>query len=229
MKPTFKTNCSIHGIDADAFLNGSCRKCDEEENKKVEAELANKIFISNQHKANIPARFLSASFDNFVTINSEQNYIKSQLANFNLDANILLLGKTGVGKTHLAIAVLNKMISQGISCYYSKFYKLSHYKIKQPNEFERIIISKLLVIDEFGVEDSEYKSTVLFEVIDERYDRGFSTILISNKKADEVKRNISHATYSRIKECCYIYQFPFDDYRLKKQYDDFQTKRAGGE
>ena len=51
MKPTFKTNCSVHGADADAFLNGSCRHCDYEEKEKLESELAKKRFNNNQHQS----------------------------------------------------------------------------------------------------------------------------------------------------------------------------------
>ena len=101
--------------------------------------------------------------------------------------NIVLLGPSGVGKTHLAIALAYKTILSGIKTRFISaadlMLQLSVAKKqgKLKSYLQRAVIApKLLVIDEIGyLPFGREEANVFFNVIAKRYERG-SLILTSN-------------------------------------------------
>ena len=228
------TPCEIHG-NQNMFINGRCGVCIEIETHKKNEIIITDIHKKMQHNAGIPQRFRDSTFDNYICDTNEQQRIKTTLMNFEFDKNLLFLGNTGTGKTHLANSLLNKKIKNKkftneelddikknpkfnptTSYYYVKFYNLMDLKIKKFDTFKKMINSKFLIIDEVGTSDSENKNNLLFEIIDERYDNLKHTMLISNLSQDGLKAIISPATYSRIKENFIIFDVGWEDYRLRK-------------
>lgn len=101
--------------------------------------------------------------------------------------NILLVGASGVGKTHLATAIGLKATEHRIK---TKFIsasdltiQLSSAKImgKLDSYFKRVIhTTKLLIIDEFGyLKLNEEQANLFFEVVNRSYEQG-SIIITSN-------------------------------------------------
>ena len=126
-----------------------------------------------------------------------------------------MFGKTGNAKTHLAIACLIKFLHKSHGGYYQKFYKLIDIKLEDKERFCEIINSKLLIIDEL-CEITEYKSQLLFEIVDERYDNQLPTIFITNRSIEDIRNFMTDATLSRIKECYTHLNFNGND----KRYED---------
>jgi DNA replication protein DnaC len=101
--------------------------------------------------------------------------------------NIVLLGPTGVGKTHLAIALAYKTILSGIKTRFISaadlMLQLSVAKTqgKLKSYLQRVVLApKLLVIDEIGyLPFGREEANLFFNVIAKRYERG-SVILTSN-------------------------------------------------
>jgi DNA replication protein DnaC len=102
--------------------------------------------------------------------------------------NILLLGPTGVGKTHLAIGLALKAIEQGHRVYFLTLHDLVT-KARLARERNRLHVlhttlqrADIFVLDEVGFQPlDQADATFLFEVINKRYQANKSTIVTSNK------------------------------------------------
>jgi DNA replication protein DnaC len=101
--------------------------------------------------------------------------------------SLVLIGASGLGKTHLAIAVGTKMVQLGYSVRFVTAQRFANAVLLAPNraEIERLvqplIQCQLLILDEFGyLSLAAAVGPVLYEVIAGRYERG-ATVVTSNK------------------------------------------------
>lgn len=102
--------------------------------------------------------------------------------------NVLLLGPTGVGKTHIATGLALKAIEQGHRIYFLTLHDLVT-KARLARERNRLHVlhtillrADLFVLDEVGFQPLDQNdATFLFEAINKRYQAGKSTIVTSNK------------------------------------------------
>ena len=68
-------------------------------------------------QANIPRRYIQCSFDNFEIHNDSHKHAlkisKQFVKNYPVqDVGLLFIGPCGVGKTHLAVAILQELIKE---------------------------------------------------------------------------------------------------------------------
>lgn len=92
--------------------------------------------------------------------------------------NLILLGASGVGKTHLAAAVGRSAIELGKR---AKFYsattlvqqlQYAKLQLQLPSMLSKLDRFELLIVDDLGyVKKSEAETSVLFELIAHRYER----------------------------------------------------------
>lgn len=102
--------------------------------------------------------------------------------------NVLFLGPSGVGKSHLAIGLALKAIEQGHRVYFITLHELIE-RSRNARQRDRLhVISNtltrpnLLVLDEVGYLPLEQlDATFLFQVVSRRYEDGKPIILTSNK------------------------------------------------
>jgi DNA replication protein DnaC len=100
---------------------------------------------------------------------------------------LILIGASGLGKTHLAIAVGTKMVQLGYTVRFVTAQRFANAVLTAANrgEVERLVAPlvscQLLILDEFGYLNlAAAVGPVLYEVIAGRYEHG-ATIVTSNK------------------------------------------------
>ncbi len=214
-------NCEIHGQHSAINRTGHCEKCSEIEWQKYKAAEDQKIFLQRQEGANVPQKYRKSSLDTYIPQNSKAKEHLDFCKAYDFQSNILFLGKTGTGKTHLACSLINRA-PLDMQCFYTKYYNLADLKIHERVEFKKLLTYDFLVIDEYGQQANDFKSNLLFEIIDQRQDQELLTILISNlgiddKGVDKFRESISDQLYSRIKENYSIKACNWEDYRLKQK------------
>jgi DNA replication protein DnaC len=105
--------------------------------------------------------------------------------------NIIALGPSGVGKTHIAIGLGLAACQRGVKTRFASAAAIVHELIEARDEKRLLRLQKqlaaceLLIIDELGfVPLSRTGAELLFELISQRYERG-ATIITSNLPFDE--------------------------------------------
>lgn len=100
--------------------------------------------------------------------------------------NLLFVGNSGVGKTHLAISIALESIEKGHSAYFCSSNELVNHLLKAYHKgtleraLKRYAHYDLLIIDEVGyLPFSQDGASVLFQLINARYERK-STIVTTN-------------------------------------------------
>lgn len=142
--------------------------------------------------------------------------------------NIVLLGPSGVGKTHIATALAYRAVMAGIKTRFISAADLmlqlatAHHQGQLKQLFARVVMSpRLLVIDEIGyLPFGREEASLFFNVIAKRYERG-SVILTSNLPftqwattfADD--QTLTAAMLDRLLHHAHIVQISGDSYRLK--------------
>jgi DNA replication protein DnaC len=139
--------------------------------------------------------------------------------------NIIALGNSGTGKSHIGIALGLAACQRTLSVGFTTATALVHQLIEARDERRLIRLQKelqahkLLIIDELGyVPLSTTGAELLFETISKRYERG-STIITSNLPFDEWtsvfgSERLTGALLDRLTHHVYILEMNGDSYRL---------------
>lgn len=148
----------------------------------------------------------------------------------NQSRGAILLGKTGLGKTHLSLAVVNRLTERGFNVYYDSAAGLLNRLEKQrfsrsetDEELEEDVYeSDLLVIDDLGTEFSTaFTTAALYDVLNTRLNRGLPTFLNSNMVLSEIEERYSQRFTSRVVGNCDIVWFYGKDIRQQKIRENF--------
>ena len=136
------------------------------------------------------------------------NYCKSWAEDFDKNSNsILMYGKTGLGKTHLSLAIANVVVSKGYNVIYSSacnlFNQLEKEKfgrLKSDESPEEMILScDLLILDDLGSEfATAYTISEVYNIINTRILAGLPTIISTNLLYDEIGDKYNPRVYSRL-------------------------------
>ena len=150
--------------------------------------------------------------------------------------NIVFLGSSGVGKTHLATSIGISAAKKRISTYFIKCHNLIEQfrKAKQENILEKRIKHfakyKLFIIDELGyLPIDKEDSKLIFQLIDRRYETK-STIFTTNipfSNWDEIFKDevLANAILDRILHHSHVIRITGKSYRLKKYYEDKEGEK----
>ena len=126
---------------------------------------------------------------------------------FDLDSvSLYFYGRTGLGKTHLSLAIANEAIKKGYTVLYGStinfLNKIEKEKFGRAEDLETenmLIDVDLLILDDLGAEFTTALTTsVLYNIINSRICRGVPTIISSNLDFHELKERYPESVASRI-------------------------------
>ena len=141
--------------------------------------------------------------------------------------NVILLGPSGVGKTHVALALGLAACQKGLGVRFTTAPHLVHELIEARDEKRLLRLQaqlarvNLLIVDELGyVPLSQTGSELLFDVFSRRYENG-ATIVTSNLPFQEwttvfASERLTGALLDRITHHVHILEMNGESYRLKQ-------------
>ncbi len=144
--------------------------------------------------------------------------------NFDLGSvDLYFYGRTGLGKTHLSLAIANEVINKGYNVLYgsviSFLNKMEKEKFGRAEDCDTenlLIEADLLILDDLGAEfTTAYTTSALYNVINSRICRGVPTIISSNLNIEELKQRYPESITSRIIGNYSVVYFSGDDVRQK--------------
>ncbi len=120
--------------------------------------------------------------------------------------SLYFYGRTGLGKTHLSLAIANEAIKKGYNVVYGSVInflnQLEREKFGRSEVFETeniLIDADLLILDDLGAEFSTaYTVSALYNIINSRIARGVPTIISSNLSLKEIESRYPESIASRI-------------------------------
>ena len=186
--------------------------------------------------AGIPRRYQKCSFESFVSYPNEDllravDKARAFAAAFPVvEKGLLLIGRPGIGKTHLAVAALREVAAKGMrALYYDTRTLLSTIRstfnpVTRTSEAEvldRVMGAELLVLDDLGAErTTDWVEETMNLIVNTRYNDRRPTIFTTNyhdlpdhENLDSLYVRVGFRMYSRLQEMCEFLEYDGPDYR----------------
>lgn len=198
--------------------------------------------INTRIRRNIPKRYQSdsVSLDSYICDRPEQQrivdscrlYVRSFSDRLADGQGMLLMGRPGTGKTHIACSVAKDVIRRGYSVRYLSVIEIMRriketYQSTSPRTERQVIHDciepDLLVLEEVGTQhNTDFERLKMFEVIDGRCNEDKPSILISNYGKQKLQECLAvdgiDKTWDRIQERCVMFGFTWDSFRTRRRH-----------
>jgi DNA replication protein DnaC len=189
--------------------------------------------------ARIPKLYVDSSLKNYQPSKEDPsqlrayNYAHTLVRDYPLaDRGILYMGESGVGKTHLSVAILRALIEKGIDCrfyeYRSLLKEIQRSYNPNTNTSEMEVLAPLfecevIVLDELGAaKPTQWVQDTIGLIINSRYNEKKLTILTTNyldqrqTSMDEtLEDRIGARLRSRLYQMCKTVLIEGEDYRRR--------------
>lgn len=124
--------------------------------------------------------------------------------------SLLILGRTGVGKTYQAFGALRTLAQRGIAADWLATTAPDLYALLRPRdgadsetEFRRFADAALLVLDDLGAaKPSEWTEEITYRLIGHRYDAMTPCLITSNVPVADLRKVLGDRVASRLTEMC---------------------------
>lgn len=148
--------------------------------------------------------------------------------------SIIMSGNTGLGKTHLSLAIADRVIRKGIAVIYDSAINVldsiesEHYSHEHSRgTLDAVLGTDLLILDDLGTErKSEFFKSTIFNIIDTRINRRKSTIISTNLNLNDIEERYEKRIVSRLSNYTQM-QFLGKDVRLQIRYEQSTNKSNG--
>ena len=211
-------------------------------------------FLQTQAKhflsaSGIPARYSGCDFSNYETGGNDglvaaKITIETWAAQYPLNrSGLLIIGPSGVGKTHLSVAALKQLTQKGVHCLFCDYRELlkkiqnSYNPSVQTTELDLlrpVFETEVVLLDDLGaVKPSEWVWDTVSLILNARYNDKLTTLITSNfldgasaaaERVDGPRRaareetlgdRIGERMRSRLFEMCRLVLVNGKDYRQK--------------
>lgn len=207
-----------HGYPADyTDVHYDCEKCKDlgfVETKMCEC-FKRALVLRGYETSGLGALIGKQTFDNYSLDyfagedreRMRQNFakIRSYAENFSKSSDsLLLMGGTGLGKTHLSSALAKVVIDRGFDVLYTSVLNMiaEFEKAKfrgEQDDTDRYFSAELLIVDDLGTElGGSFTESCLYNVIDTRICKGLPTVISTNLTAAQLSERYTGRLFSRL-------------------------------
>ncbi|MGN1129852.1 MAG: ATP-binding protein [Ruminococcus sp.] len=183
-------------------------------------------FSLDYYSKTVEENYPRSSYDQMSNI---LNYCKKYADSFTKNSNSLFMkGKTGLGKTHLCLAIANEVIKKGYGVIYvsapaivSKLEK-EHFSYGNSREKtsteDSLIDCDLLIIDDLGTEfTTQFSTSAIYNIFNSRLLANKPVIINTNLTLQELEKLYSQRFVSRITGQAVRLDFFGQDIRIMKK------------
>jgi len=193
----------------------------EQMNKGSQLSLCGFDSFSMQYYRELPPEQYAVMQKNYRLLRDYAEHFDPQHA-----GNLLLTGGTGLGKTHLSLAIASTLLSQGYSVIYDAIGNLLHIlnqeyfsrsTEKDADTLTLLMECDLLILDDFGTEfDTPFNRSTVYTLINGRINANKPMILSTNLTLAEIQEQYGDRILSRLLTGA-VCQFYGSDIRIKKR------------
>lgn len=242
-----KALLKANGYDEDYLnLHFTCERCEDTgfvsgERCECLKNLLNRYAYS---ELNLSSKMQLCSFDSFRTdfypdapvgscpncrtaMSGILSYCRHYAENFSMNSkSICMLGLTGLGKTHLSLAIARTVSGLGYNVAYGsapnflRAVEKEHFgrAESETDTMELLQSADLLILDDLGAEfESQFYISTVYNIVNTRMNAGMPTIISSNFTPQELQRRYTDRIVSRVLATYdYLCFFGEDIRQLKK-------------
>ena len=222
--------CETHGpFESKCFIGSIWSKCptcgaetaarEKAEREVKEREERREAWARKIGEAGIPERFQNRSLQSFIA-ETEAQARALEFANGYADSfdnalatgrSALFIGKPGTGKTHLAVGIGLRIMHRDRRTVLFTTVMRAIRRVKdtwgrdsretETQAIAALVFPDLLILDEVGVQfGSDTEKLILFDVLNERYEKRRPTLLLSNLTLADVKSYLGERVFDRLRE-----------------------------
>lgn len=195
--PLCKDSGYNNGFMCDCYKDLLKKICFEELNTNTPLQISDFAHFSTEY-------YKTFSDEERILMTRILEYCKNYSNNFTVKSpSLLFQGSTGVGKTHLSLAIAGEVIKKGYAVVYGCVHTFALSFEKQryeqdPECYTALINCDLLILDDLGVEiNSPYPSAILYDVINTRIMKSLPTIISTNLTTEQLEKRYSPRLVSR--------------------------------
>ena len=210
------------------FVGGKPCICLERETGRISAEQMNRhsrLALSSFETFSLHY-YSSLPEEQYLAMEQNLQFCKQYAADFSPSScgNVLMIGNTGLGKTHLSLSVASVLLQNGYSVIYDSVGDLLH-KLEQEHfgrkdgddTLDTLLECDLLILDDFGTEfDTSFTRSMIYTIINSRINSGKPMIINTNLTPNEIKERYGDRILSRLLFASKILHFYGSDIRLQK-------------
>lgn len=180
--------------------------------------------ISKQSFDNFSLDYYRGGGANYEAMKRNYSFLRAFAEDFSEgeSKSVLLMGGTGLGKTHISTAIAKEIIEKGFDVLYvSAIDMFSDFERKQfgngEDKTQRYFECDLLIIDDLGTElTNQFTVSCLYNVINFRINAARSTIINTNLSKKEIESKYAERITSRLFGEYYPLLFSGTDIRRQK-------------
>ena len=151
----------------------------------------------------------------------------------NCSEGFVMCGLTGLGKTHLSLAIASEVISKGFAVIYSTASEITrkmsdrYFHREQNNDIDHlnlIVEADLFILDDLGTEfDSAFSKSAIFDIINSRIPLHRPTIINTNLSPHGLEKKYGERIVSRIFSTLNTLSFTGTDNRKHSLIKNYQN------